>query len=683
MNLYIILVIILSIILIFSLGLLAILQRSRDRTIVLNGKLQGGTTFSIIFHPIDNISTNNLSYIYRTVKKPKVFKKYYIDEMNNTFANIPIDEKTRFKNPRFYGYKDMEYYVEKYYAPVNNKKMDRFLKHYLIARASYKGGIRAYINNMKKTIGIFDAKKYNNKSIITPVNRILYLTCRPSWTRSPYSKTLVAYHGSKFDPSTRLFSLITECIDVHKLNRRDSGWIGKGLYLANFDIATLYSKGLVYSFMIKYNCYSIAFPMVPSLKMLSYLTYDFRNVYCPDKRLVYLYSEMNRALYYLYKNKKSAYDYSNSGGDDSGGDDWIYDESEDDDWIYDESEDDDWIYDESEDDNWRYDELGYNGFTLIYPDDMPIGLKGQYKILVYKSAYMLYERNIKYTIQNDCIGDEFIWNWNSIMTDQYYIQQLNEIGVQFVVGYRFTPKWNLNLDVNSIRMKMDNYIGTCYEICVEKLELLNPTSIFINSKMEKHFYEVFNLNKYKRREIGNCKFTNGKWKDISYDEKFILQTLQETTEHYKKTYVYKKYDKVSGETLFGQIAKQIAELNAGQNVEEDIILYNEEEDYFFGGYSARNSSKEMSLPYEMKNEKYTKDNISLSKYEIMNNNISEEIAKKSDYESEEEKFDAYMYDKIMNYIESLPESTDDNKPNESKRPFDPKERKYWHDLAYY
>ena len=294
-------------------------------------------------------------------------------------------------------------------------------------------------------------------------------------------------------------------------------------------------------------------------------------------------------------------------------------------------------------------------------------LKNEYKTLVYKSAHILYEKRILYVTQNDCMGDYTMWDWNLIMNNRPYRDRLNEIGVQFVVGYRFIPTWDLDSDVESIKTEMDNFIGTCYEICIEKFELLNPDSIWITSNMEKEFVKPFNIDTHIRHEEENCKFENGVWKDF-YNEKLMLQILQRTTEYYERTYTYRQYDKVQEETLFGQIAEQITE----QNIHGG------------SGYYALNSFEEMSLPYETKNEKYTKDIMSLSKYGIMNDSISEKTAEKSDYESkEEEKFDAYMYDKIMNYIKSAPESTGDNKPKKSKRSFSYEEQKYWHDRAYY
>lgn len=102
----------------------------------------------------------------------------------------------------------------------------------------------------------------------------------------------------------------------------------------------------------------------------------------------------------------------------------------------------------------------------------------EYK-LNHSNRELILERNSPYELKDHRADKEF--DWISIVDRPQYRKKLDEMNIQFVVGYRI-PIYMTSLDLNSDDIKrVTNAINSSkvriYEICLEKMELMDIIAI--------------------------------------------------------------------------------------------------------------------------------------------------------------------------------------------------------------
>ena len=157
------------------------------------------------------------------------------------------------------------------------------------------GELKTDLDDEVKDISI-DGRRTNSYSIVT--------IGEPSEPEHGYAFIHV-YHGTSARRGSYPFPLLTTGIDMNRLNVRDPGFSGPGLYFSDPCTAFTYSREYTYCVRLKFKRYSPVFPMLISSKFAEVLTEHYNSflTYCPSIETIAIYGEIERALFYKYQNE--------------------------------------------------------------------------------------------------------------------------------------------------------------------------------------------------------------------------------------------------------------------------------------------------------------------------------------------------------------------------------------------
>ena len=275
-----------------------------------------------------------------------------------------------------------------------------------------------------------------------------------------YKNCVYGYRGDSEIVTGVKYSKITNPMNIKTVNSHGI-LSGCGVYFGNLSTAIKYAKTLIYQFKIHYNWYTFMLPYPLNFKLSAYLTNNFNpfNIYFPDVKVTYLYTEISRLCTYI------KYKYGYKGDDDFSIKDSLLDA----------------IFNIKDD------------YRVVYPPELRnptnpeyIELKKDYDKALFNNVFVFYKLDNIYNygpVKDHTI--EFRKPYlNNMLKDIYgFYEQLNKSSPQFYINLSMNVDINYNDSEDIIIKCIENTFLTTYELVVEKMELLEPYAIIPMRRM--------------------------------------------------------------------------------------------------------------------------------------------------------------------------------------------------------